>query len=199
MLGCEPYRYLVSITTIIESETTMKKVLVIIDMQIMPFIWKNYGGKSLYQEDVLIANTKHLIEKAKQANAPIFYVMYTETSESPRAQGQPLWQVHPEIAPREQDQLVIKYYADSFLGTGLLALLQEKGISDIVLCGVQTEYCVDTTCKSAFSHGLHVELASDCHSTFDSDLLSAEHIIAHHNCILTQFAQVKPAALIEME
>jgi nicotinamidase-related amidase len=176
----------------------MKKALVIIDMQLMPFIWKNYGGKILFQEDILIANTKHLIEKARQANAPIFYVMYTETGESPRAEGQPLWQVHPEIAPREQDPLITKYYADSFLKTDLLSQLQEKDISDIVLCGVQTEYCVDTTCKSAFSHGLRVELVGDGHSTFDSEALSAEQIIMHHNSILTQFAQIKPAAQIEM-
>lgn len=177
----------------------MKKALLIIDMQVMPFIWKNYGGKTLYREDVLIANTQSLIEKARQANAPIFYVMYTETGESPRAEGQPLWQVHPEIAPREQDCLITKYYGDSFLKTDLRSQLQEKGIDEVVLCGVQTEYCVDTTCKSAFSHGLRVELASDCHSTFDSEWLSAEQIIAHHNSILAQFAAIKPAADIDFQ
>lgn len=78
-------------------------------------------------------------------------------------------------------------------------MLQDECIADVVICGVQTEYCVDTTCKSTFSHGLRVELASDGHSTFDSDLLSAEQIIAHHNNILVQFAQIKPAAQINME
>ncbi len=175
----------------------MKKALVIIDMQIMPFIWKNYGGKTLYQEGALIANTKQLIARARQAGAPIFYVLYTETGGSPRAKGQPLWQVIPDIAPEEQDALITKYHADSFLETDLLPRLQEKGISDIVLCGVQSEFCVDTTCKAAFSHGLRVELASDGHSTFDSDLLSAEQIIEHHNCILAQFAEIKPSAQIE--
>lgn len=176
----------------------MKKALIIIDMQVMPFIWKNYGGKTLYQEEILIANTKHLIEKARQANAPIFYVLYTETGESPRAEGQPLWQILPEIAPQNQDCLVTKYHADSFLKTDLRSMLQEMGIGDVVICGVQTEFCVDTTCKSAYSQGLHVELASDCHSTFDSEILSADQVIAHHNSILAQFAQIKPAAQIEM-
>ncbi|MBR0596981.1 cysteine hydrolase family protein [Sinanaerobacter chloroacetimidivorans] len=177
----------------------MKKALVIIDMQIMPFIWKDYGGKTLYTEEVLIANTKQLIEKARNADAPIYYVMYTEKGESPRAEGQPLWQVHPEIAPQERDKLVVKYYADSFLQTKLETLLNQQGIKNIVLCGIQTEFCVDTTCKSAFSHGFNIELAADCHSTFDSDLLLAKQIIAHHNSILSQFAQVKPVSEIEME
>ncbi len=176
----------------------MKKALVVIDMQVMPFIWKNYGGKALYQEEALIANAKALIEKARQAGAPVYYVLYTETGESPRAIGQPLWQVHPEMAPRESDTLIVKYHADSFLKTDLLARLQEQGINSIVICGVQTEFCVDTTVKSAFSHGFTVELASDGHSTFDSDLLSAELIIAHHNSILAQFAAIKPAAEIAL-
>lgn len=177
----------------------MKKALIIIDMQVMPFIWKNYGGKTFFQEDVLVANTKHLIEKARQANAPIFYVLYTETGESPRAEGQPLWQILPEIVPQAQDHRIIKYHADSFLKTDLCSMLQGMNINDVVICGVQTEFCVDTTCKSAFSHGLRVELAMDGHSTFDSEILSAEQIIAHHNGILAQFAQIKPAIEIEME
>jgi nicotinamidase-related amidase len=174
----------------------MQKALVIIDMQIMPFIWKNYSGKCLYREESLITSTKYLIEKARQASAPVYFVMFTETGDSPRAEGQPLWQVLPEIAPQGSDTLITKYHADSFLKTSLESRLNGQGISHLVFCGVQTEFCVDTTCKSAFSHGFHVELASDGHSTFDSDLLPAEQIIAHHNNILTQFAEIKPAAEI---
>lgn len=177
----------------------MKKALIIIDMQVMPFIWKDYGGKTLYKEENLLANTKQLIEKAQKAKAPIYYVMYTETGASPRVEGQPLWQVHPEIVPQDKDRIIIKYYADSFFETELARLLHEQEIKNIVVCGVQTEFCVDTTCRSAFSHGFSVELAADCHSTYDSELLLAEQIIAHHNSILSQFAQIKPSAEIKME
>lgn len=176
----------------------MKKALIIIDMQIMPFIWKDYGGKTIYNEDAIIANTKLLIEKAHKEGAPIYYVLHTEVGESPRAQGQDLWQVHPEIAPQSKDKSVVKYHSDSFFETELLMLLNEQEIKNIVICGVQTEFCVDTTCRSAFSHGFSVELASDCHSTYDSDLLLAKQIIVHHNSILSQFAQIKPVSEIKM-
>ncbi|GED17508.1 hypothetical protein AMI01nite_54990 [Aneurinibacillus migulanus] len=58
------------------------------------------------------------------------------------------------------------------------------------MCGVQTEYCVDTTVKSAYSHGYKVKLVRDCHSTYNSDVLTAEQIINHHNNILNQFATI---------
>jgi len=147
----------------------MKKALVIIDMQIMPFIWKDYGGKPLYMEKELVENTKLLIQKAREAGAPIHYILFTEKGESPRAKDQPLWQIHPEIAPKEQDHIVVKYHADSFLETDLKQKLVKEQITDLVICGVQTEYCVDTTIKSAFSHGFRCELAVDAHSTYDSE------------------------------
>lgn len=113
--------------------------------------------------------------------------------------GSPCGRFIREIAPAESDRQIVKYYADSFHSTELEMSLKEQGIGNIVICGVQTEFCVDTTCRSAFAHGYKVELASDCHSTFDSDLLLAEQIIAHHNAILAQFAQIKPVAGIEFE
>lgn len=177
----------------------MKKALLVIDMQIMPFIWKNYGGKPVFQEETLISTIKSLITRAHKADNPVFYIMYTETGESHRAEGQPLWQVIPELQPEKNDLIVIKYHADSFMRTNLEDSIRQQGINNLVLCGVQTEFCVDTTCKSAFSHGFDVELASDGHSTYDSDLLTANQIIAHHNSILTQFARIVPAKDISMD
>jgi nicotinamidase-related amidase len=172
----------------------MKKALIIVDMQIMPFVWKDYGGKELWQSEKLLCNVRSLIEKARAANAPVYYIMHTEKGESPRAEGQPLWQVHPEIAPEETDRRVIKYHPDLFQGTDLEAILRKEGIERLVLCGVQTEYCVDTACRSAYAHGFETELAADGHSTFDSNRLKAEQIIGHHNETLTVFSEVKPSA-----
>lgn len=166
--------------------------LLVIDMQVMPFIWKDYGGKSIYEENRLINNIGELVEKARKTGAPVYYVLYTEGEGSPRSIGQPLWQVQPQLAPQEADCRIIKYHADSFLNTELHQLLQQNDVDTVVICGVQTEYCIDTTVKSAYSHGYHVVLAEDCHSTYDSELLQAETIIAHHNTILEQFADITP-------
>lgn len=155
----------------------MKKALIIIDMQIMPLVWKDYGGKTLYEEEKLIENTKYLIDKARKRNTAIYYIMYTEPEGSPRAQNQPLWQVLDKLVPAAQDYVVIKHHADSFLETELHTLLQDNEIDTLVMCGVQTEYCVDTTVKSAYSHGYKVELVRDCHSTYNSDVLTAEQMM----------------------
>ncbi|MBD3921998.1 cysteine hydrolase [Paenibacillus sp. PR3] len=177
----------------------MSKALLIIDMQTMPFVWKDYGGKALYKEEKLITNTKHLIEKARKSGAPVCYIMFTEPEGSPRAENQPLWKVHEHISPLPQDLIIIKHYADSFLKSGLHDRLQAHGVDTLVMCGLQTEFCVDATVTSGYSHGYQVELVKDCHSTYDADGLTAEQIIDHHNRILIQFADVIPSDQVEFQ
>ncbi|MCI3924730.1 isochorismatase family protein [Paenibacillus sp. TRM 82003] len=174
----------------------VNKALLIIDMQVMPFVWKDYGGKPLYQEAKLVSNIRLLIEKARSTQSPIFYVLHTETV-GPRSVDQPLWKIVDSIEPAAEDFLVIKYHADSFHETDLHTLLGENGVGGLVVCGIQAEYCVDTTVRSAYSHGYKVELASDGTSTFDSDELAAAQIIRHHNDLLQQFASVLPSDQIQ--
>jgi nicotinamidase-related amidase len=52
---------------------------------------------------------------------------------------------------------------------------------------MQTDYCIDTTCRSAASRGYRVRLAGDAHSTFDHEHLTAEQIVKHHNRVLYSF------------
>jgi len=62
--------------------------------------------------------------------------------------------------------------------------LDIRGIKKLVITGLQTEYCVDTTCRRAYSLGYDVVLVKDAHSTWDSGDLSAQQIIDHHNNVL---------------
>lgn len=73
---------------------------------------------------------------------------------------------------------------DSFSDTILHAELQNYDFEELVVAGLQTEYCIDTTCRRAFSLGYKVTLVEDDHSTWDSSFLKAEEIIIHHNLVL---------------
>lgn len=98
--------------------------------------------------------------------------------------------MHAAIAPQEGDNIVEKTTPDSFHKTNLNEVLQEKGIEHVIISGMQTEYCVDTTTRRAFSEGYKVTLVSDAHSTFDTDVLRAEDIVKHHNVVFGSFADV---------
>jgi len=93
---------------------------------------------------------------------------------------------------------VDKWTPDAFHQTNLAGVLAARGIDRLVLAGMQTEYCIDTTCRRACSQGYQVVLAADAHSTYP-DVLPAEQTIAHHNATLAAFADVQPAAGIAFD
>jgi nicotinamidase-related amidase len=117
--------------------------------------------------------------------------------------GHPGFEVHPDIAPAAGETVIDKTACDAFCGTDLDAILRESGVEHLVTSGMQTEMCVDSTTRSAVHRGFNVTLASDAHSTWDSDTLTAEQIIAHTNRTLAGIpgpgtgVTAKPSAEIE--
>ncbi|MEL3971678.1 cysteine hydrolase family protein [Rossellomorea oryzaecorticis] len=173
----------------------MSSALIIIDVQKGMFI----KGAAVYKGEELISTLKTLIEKARSTDTPVFYVQHNAPAGKPLEVGKEGWEIHDEIKPRPGDPIIQKETPNSFLHTKLEEELNERGIKHIHIAGIQTEACVDTTCRSAFSKGYKVTLISDAHSTWDSGDLTAEQIIGHHNGVLRWFADVYPSEEIEFE
>lgn len=82
------------------------------------------------------------------------------------------WEFIPEISKhvrenREENGIpvVAKNTYDAFLNTNLQGILDEKGIERVVVCGVMTDCCCDTTARSAFNRGFETWLAGDACGT----------------------------------
>ncbi len=167
----------------------MSKALIIIDVQKGMFL----EGEEVYKGDGLISTLKTLIKKARASNTPIFYVQHNAPAGKPLEYGKEGWEIHTEIDPQQSDTIIQKTTPDSFMNTTLEKELNKKGIKHIHITGIQTEACVDTTCRRAFSIGYKVTLISDAHSTWNSSEISAQQIINHHNGVLRWFADVYPS------
>ncbi|MBE5105172.1 cysteine hydrolase [Bacillus thuringiensis] len=168
--------------------------LLIIDVQVGSFEEK----KVLYNEMELLRVIRLLISKARSASAPIFYMKFNGKSGSTLKQGTPGWEIHKSIAPAIGDVVLEKNHPDSFHKMGLQQALEMRNIKRIVIAGIQSEICVDATCRRAYSLGYDVTLVGNGHSTYNSTVLSASQIIKHHNEIIGQwFACVKSAENIE--
>jgi nicotinamidase-related amidase len=80
--------------------------------------------------------------------------------------------------------VIEKQTPDAFYKTTLQQELSARNIKRLVLAGLQSEYCVDTTCRRAFALDYDIILVQDAHSTWDSSQLTAQQIINHHNEVL---------------
>ncbi|GAA0908359.1 isochorismatase family protein [Virgisporangium aurantiacum] len=70
-----------------------------------------------------------------------------------RGSGSTLGEIMPEIAPRDDELVIVKQYASAFFGTSLSATLASGRIDTLVLCGVSTSGCVRATAVDAISYG----------------------------------------------
>ncbi|MBT2682753.1 cysteine hydrolase family protein [Bacillus sp. ISL-37] len=163
------------------------QALVIIDVQNGMFL----EGEEVFNGNGLLHGTKALIKQARSAQIPVIYIQHNEKAGYPLENRTYGWEIHSEISPEDEDIIIQKTTPDSFLKTSLDLELKEKGIEHLYLVGIQTEVCVDTTCRSAFSKGYKVTLVSDLHSTWDGNELTAQQIINHHNGTLRWFADVR--------
>ena len=71
-------------------------------------------------------------------------------------------EVSDELEPSENEPQIIKYRSSAFLGTPLDIVLKNKGIKTVVLTGLATEGCVETSARDAEQHGYYVVVLQDC-------------------------------------
>ena len=81
---------------------------------------------------------------------------------------------------------------DSFYKTELQSLLQARNLETLVVCGLQSDFCVDWTVRRALALGYPVVLVSVAHSTVDNGVFSAAEISAHHNTTLANIGSSGP-------
>jgi ureidoacrylate peracid hydrolase len=85
------------------------------------------------------------------------------------------------IKPEVQDIIVTKHRHSAFLGTELDFILRNYGIKTLILSGVATNVCVDTTARDGFARGYNIVFLSDCTATWSERL---------HNSTLENISRV---------
>ena len=171
-----------------EKVLAKNSVLIIIDVQVGLFSIENLP---IYQEESLVHNIVNLITKARNANVLIVFIQHNDVKGKLLETGTKNWEIHPKLKPKKEDLIIQKFHSDSFFDTNLDDELKNHEISHLIITGLMTPMCIDTTVRSAVSHGYEVTLIQDAHSTIDSDILTAPSIIAHHNDVLQAFADLK--------
>lgn len=75
-----------------------------------------------------------------------------------------------EVRPLPGDLTVRKHRYSAFIGTDLDLILRSRGIKTLVMAGVATNVCVESTARDGFMHDYHIVFLDDCCATTDKDL-----------------------------
>lgn len=170
----------------------MKTALVVIDLQ-NSIVFDHQS--TLHDSDRLLRNVATLLKKARDSQTPVIFIQHTSKTRDGFIEGGEGWQIHSAAKPLPHETVIQKTVCDSFHETTLHKTLQNLEIERVVIAGLRTEYCIDTTSRRAFTLGYKVVLVEDAHSTFDNAVLKAQQIIDHHNITLDKtFVELKKTA-----
>lgn len=153
----------------------MRSALVVIDVQ-------RDVVANAFRRDEVIANIAGLVDRARNARVPVIWVQHSDEELVKGSEG---WAYVRELRAEEGEPVVHKQFGDSFEGTNLDELLQEREIDQLVVCGAQTDACIRSTLHGAVARGYSATLVSDAHTTDDCSWatppLTAEQVIANTN------------------
>ena len=171
-----------------------------------------YFDMSIVQPAVSAA--ERLVETARAAGVPVVFVGLFTTPETDSAAwlerirrqgGDPDSEAAicrvaevgsdfygPKPAPGELVVQKVRY--SGFQGTDLDARLRALGVDTLVVAGLTTECCVDSTVRDAFDLDYHVFVAADACAAYEADLhIATLKIMALNSAILTDTARIAEA------
>jgi len=148
------------------------------------------GPYAAFDIDRVIPRINAIGAKARSAGASVIFIQHED--DGPLQFGADGWQLAIGLEATGADLRVRKTTPDSFHRTELQALLQSRGVTHLVVCGLQSDFCVDTTVRRALALGYEVSLVADGHTTLDNGVLTAAQIIAHHNMTLGNMTSFGP-------
>jgi nicotinamidase-related amidase len=138
----------------------VSRALVIIDIQ------RDYfpgGAHPLHEPQAAAAAARSVLERFRAQGEPVFHIQHVwnapeATFMRPGSDGVEL---HPAVAPLAGERLITKQAPNAFLGTPLERELRERGVDQVVVCGMMTSMCVDASVRAAADLGFAVTLVHD--------------------------------------
>jgi nicotinamidase-related amidase len=95
--------------------------------------------------------------------------------------GNPLYEIRREFAPREGDLVVHKTSFGAFNSSDIDDVLQANGLRTLVICGISTNCCVETTARDAADRGYAVVLVDEGCADYDAAAHDASLRCFHFN------------------
>lgn len=168
----------------------MKSAVLVIDVQQGLCV----GAGAAFDCPATIDRINAVTRKARRVGAPVIFIQH-ESSAGYLEHGTAPWRLADGLEVGPNDLRVRKTTPDAFLRTNLEDLLHRAGVQQLVICGMHSEFCVDTTSRRALALGFPVVLVSDAHTSAGNDAISPQQVIAHVNATLANISSFGPRAV----
>jgi nicotinamidase-related amidase len=176
----------------------MTTALLLIDLQNDYFPG---GAMELVGAEAAVDNAARLLAAFRERGQPIVHIQHVSTRAGatfflPGTKGA---DIHARVAPRAGETLFVKHFPNAFRDTPLGEYLANHAIKRLVIAGMMTHMCVDTTTRAAADAGYACTLAHDACATralsFEGRSIAAADVQAAYMAALNgAFASVVDTA-----
>lgn len=152
-----------------------------------------------FNEKNVIDNIKKLIISARKNNIEVIYFRHNDGVGTPFEKNTTGWEIYHEIKPTEDETIFDKKFNSAFHKTGLEIYLDSRNIENLIIVGLQTEYCIDATIKSAFDLGYKIIIPEDTNTTFDNEIFTAKDMYKFFNYKIWDNRFARVVSMFELE
>ncbi|EFK34955.1 Isochorismatase family protein yecD [Chryseobacterium gleum] len=171
---------LISMITMNAQQQKMENTaLLIIDVQNDYFP----GGKmTLEKSEQAAENIRKVLDYFRENHLPVIHIRHISTNDGatfflPDTDGV---KINNRVLPQENEKIITKHFPNSFRETDLLNYLQSKKIKSLVITGMMTDVCVESTTRAAFDFGFTNTVIGDATATrnreLNGEVLKAEEV-----------------------
>jgi nicotinamidase-related amidase len=174
----------------------MNEALLIIDVQNDYFA----GGKmQLEKPEAALDKIEHVLDHFREAGKTIVFIQHVAKNANATFFLEDTFgaEIHAALAPKNHGKEIIvqKSFPNSFLKTRLQEVLTNNQVESLVICGMMTHMCVDSTTRQAAELGFQCTLLSDACATRDlvieNNIAQADQVQASFLAALQSFARVR--------
>ncbi len=135
-------------------------------------------------------NVTELIGAFREAALPVFFVLHNDSDPGFRP-GDPEVRLMDFLDKRDSDPLLVKNTRNAFTSTDLQQRLDAIGIKKLVISGISTEQCCETTTRVAADLGYDVDFVTEATLTFPIGTLGTDAILERTEAVLRgRFARI---------
>lgn len=125
------------------------------------------GVMALSGVEAALDEAARLLAAARRLGIPVFHIQHDAGPGSPYDIRQPIGAIADKVAPAPGEPVIVKHYPNSFIGTDLEAQLKTSGKNNVVLAGLMTHMCVNSTARGAFNLGFAPTVVAAATATRD--------------------------------
>lgn len=151
-------------------------------------------------------NVDRLLQSWRAAGLPVIFFLHTDPDPG-FERDSPLVKIMDFLSPRENEPVLLKDTRNAFTSTDLQKRLDAQGVKRVVITGISTEQCCETTTRVAADLGYDVDFVTEATATFpialpDGGELSTDEIVRRTEAVLrNRFARIARVdeLLLELE